>query len=198
MTLTEKNRLAQELHDGIAQDLVGVGYSLDLILSDLTTQIETRTAVRKVRLDVTELLEKVRIEIHDLRQIDESSFESRLLITVENICDEVSVDLVLPELPLDLSDEVSFQVLRIVRELLRNVIKHADATRVFFSLGTDLEEGSIVIRDNGCAAPTYGARSFGLAGSQGRAQSIGGSLNWKLEANGSTAMLRFPLQLKSS
>jgi NarL family two-component system sensor histidine kinase LiaS len=66
--LTDPARLARELHDGIAQDLVGVGYSLDLLLANPETSIESRAQLRALRFTVTDLIDKVRREIYFLRQ----------------------------------------------------------------------------------------------------------------------------------
>lgn len=198
MSLTERNRLAQELHDGIAQELVGVSYSLDLILSDSSTLLETRTALRKVRLDVIELLDQIRTEIHDLHQIIEASFQDQLRSTAENICSGLTLEFVATQTPLELNDEVSYQVIRIVRELLRNIIKHADANKVVLTLTADLETALIVIRDDGRTAPTYVPGSFGLTGSESRAQAIGGSLIWQPDTSGSAATLQFPRLQKLS
>lgn len=197
MSLAERSRLAQELHDGIAQDLVGVSYSLDLLLSDASTPLETRIAVRKVRLDVIELLDKIRTEIHDLHQINEASFQDQLRTTTENICSGLALDFVETATPLETSDEVSYQVIRIVRELLRNIIKHAEATKIVLTISADSETALIVIHDDGQRSPAHSSGSFGLTGSAGRAHAIGGTLIWKPDASGSTATLRFPRLQKS-
>jgi NarL family two-component system sensor histidine kinase LiaS len=44
--------LAQELHDGIAQDLVGLGFSIDSLIST-TEVLETKDSLRKVRFAIT-------------------------------------------------------------------------------------------------------------------------------------------------
>ena len=51
--------LAQELHDGIAQDLVGLGFSIDSLISR-TEDLETKDSLRKVRFAITALIDKVR------------------------------------------------------------------------------------------------------------------------------------------
>jgi len=58
--------LAQELHDGIAQDLVGLGFSIDNAISH-SKDPETRKELRAIRFAISEQTEKVRVEIHRLR-----------------------------------------------------------------------------------------------------------------------------------
>ena len=66
MSLTQRVKLAQELHDGIAQDLVGLGYGLDSLLFQEDDEVK-RAALRSVRFDINTLIEKVRSEILELR-----------------------------------------------------------------------------------------------------------------------------------
>jgi signal transduction histidine kinase len=66
VSLTQRVKLAQELHDGIAQDLVGLGYGLDALLFQETDETK-RAGLRSVRFDVNALIEKVRSEIFELR-----------------------------------------------------------------------------------------------------------------------------------
>ena len=61
------NQIARQIHDGIAQDLVALGYSLDLSLAAPELPITTRAELRTLRFEVTELIEKVRREILNLR-----------------------------------------------------------------------------------------------------------------------------------
>jgi len=60
--------LAQELHDGIAQDLVGLGFSIDNAISH-SKDPETRKELRAIRFAISEQTEKVRVEIHRLRNL---------------------------------------------------------------------------------------------------------------------------------
>jgi signal transduction histidine kinase len=96
--------LAQELHDGIAQDLVGLGFSIDSLIST-TEVLETKDSLRKVRFGITELIDKVRLEIHHLRT------------SSELISDTTEV-------------EMNYELLRVLSEVLRNVSEHAHASNL--------------------------------------------------------------------
>jgi len=52
----ERVSIARELHDGIAQDLVGIGYSLDMLLADSSLQVEMWSKLRTTRLDIDTLI----------------------------------------------------------------------------------------------------------------------------------------------
>jgi signal transduction histidine kinase len=56
----ERLTVARELHDGIAQDLVGISYSLDLLLAETSVDTRARRQIRQTRLEVDSLIAKVR------------------------------------------------------------------------------------------------------------------------------------------
>ena len=98
----ERVTLAQELHDGIAQDLVVLGFSIDRAISQCH-EAELKNSLRQIRFTTTELIEKVRTQMHVLRS------------------SEPLVD------PTGLTDPM-FETLRVVQEILRNIEKHSDAS----------------------------------------------------------------------
>jgi NarL family two-component system sensor histidine kinase LiaS len=98
----ERVALAQELHDGIAQDLVALGFSIDTLVSQ-SQDLEIKSSLRQLRFTITELIEKVRAEIHSLR----TSSESLVSIT---------------------DTDTTFELQRIFLELIRNVQEHSEAS----------------------------------------------------------------------
>jgi len=96
--------LAQELHDGIAQDLVGLGFSIDSLISS-TQDVESKDSLRKVRFAITSLIDKVRLEIHHLRT------------SSDLISDETEIDM-------------NYELLRVLSEVLRNVSEHSHASHL--------------------------------------------------------------------
>jgi signal transduction histidine kinase len=102
----ERVTLAQEIHDGIAQDLVVLGFSIDQAISQCHTP-ELKNSLRHIRFTTTELIEKVRTQMHALRS---------------------SEPLMVP----DGQPDTMFEILRVVQEVLRNIDKHSGAT--FFEI----------------------------------------------------------------
>ena len=99
---TERVALAQELHDGIAQDLVALGFSIDALISQ-SQELAVKSPLRQLRFTVTELIDKVRSEIHVLR----SGSESLASVT---------------------DTDTTFEMQRVFLELIRNVQEHAQAS----------------------------------------------------------------------
>lgn len=108
--------LAQELHDGIAQDLVGLGFSIDNAISN-SADPTTRTELRAVRFAITEIIEKVRIEIHQLRELSPSQ--------------------------IGFTPTYSYELNRVFSEILRNVEQHSNATALSINVADNGIGGAI-------------------------------------------------------
>jgi len=114
--------LAQELHDGIAQDLVGLGYSIDSLIAN-TQDVKSKDSLRTVRFTITELIEKVRQEIHQLRSAPDLLSENT-------------------------QKDLHFELQRVVSEALRNISEHSGASTVTIEIsdngvgGAQKKEGS--------------------------------------------------------
>lgn len=74
----ERLRIARDLHDTLAQSLAGLGYDLDAVIADENLADPTRRQLRKIRLDLSNLLHELRDEILVLRTVGESEIESWL------------------------------------------------------------------------------------------------------------------------
>jgi len=108
VSLTQRVKLAQELHDGIAQDLVGLGYELDALLFQESDEVK-RAGLRSVRFDINTLIEKVRSEILELRA-GQSPYEL-----------------------LESQPEMAYELTRVFNEIISNVTEHSRATRLEIS-----------------------------------------------------------------
>ena len=64
---SERIRIARDLHDGIAQELVALGYSLDKTLTAAVVDPEVKAQLREVRSQLTNLTNELRAEIFFLR-----------------------------------------------------------------------------------------------------------------------------------
>ncbi|CAN2203542.1 HATPase_UhpB-NarQ-NarX-like domain containing protein [Candidatus Nanopelagicaceae bacterium] len=98
----ERVALAQELHDGIAQDLVALGFSIDAIISTAESK-DSKSSLRDLRFTVTDLIEKLRREIHALHNGDE---------LIDSAIDT----------------DVTHELQRIFTEIIRNVQEHSEAS----------------------------------------------------------------------
>ena len=122
----ERVTLAQELHDGIAQDLVVLGFSIDQAISDCHDP-DLKNSLRQIRFTTTVLIEKVRAEMHQLRGAQPIEGTGAGVDTMH-------------------------ETLRIVQEILRNIEKHSGASKVQIMIqddgsgGAGPKEGSFGLR----------------------------------------------------
>ncbi len=152
----ERVTLAQELHDGIAQDLVVLGFSIDQAIS-LCHEAEVKNELRTIRFTVTKLIEKLREQMHQLRSDDPLEDFSA---------------------PVDTMHET----LRVVQEILRNIEKHADATKITINI-TDDGQGGVTLKEN----------SFGIRGLHERVARINGEIHIESTSKGTKIGVTIPL-----
>jgi len=116
----ERVTLAQELHDGIAQDLVVLGFSIDQAIAQCQ-EPELKASLRMIRFTTTALIEKVRTEMHQLRGAQ-------------------------PLLSVPGQVNTMHETLRIVQEILRNIEKHSDAKTLEIAINDD-GNGGVGVKD---------------------------------------------------
>ena len=192
--LTDQGRLARELHDGIAQDLVGVGYSLDLLLADPATSMATRSQLRALRFTVTDLIGKVRKEIYFLRQASTRTLAERIDDAAKEYCEDIELHLSLMEVSLTPESELSYEVLRIAEEILRNVGLHSDAQTVSVSLNQKGGAIELCIADDGIGGARVSDERYGIRGIFDRTSAIGGVVDLKSDTSGTRVCLRIPIE----
>lgn len=181
--LEERDRISKELHDGVIQSIYSVGLSLQGSLSLLrrdpdlaATRIDQSIAeldnvVRDVRSYIFELRPKL-VEEHGIAQAVFGlvrDFEVNTLAhTTLRLDDEACSSM---------SEDQQIHVVQIVREVLSNIARHAQASEV--EVACHLQNDSVVldISDNGAGFdPDSIERGHGLRNMEERARKLGGTL----------------------
>ncbi len=193
----ERQRLAEEVHDGPAQVLTNAIFQVEYIDRMLTDAPEARSEVAFLRSMLRDGLDEVRSFISSLRPpavdvglaraiADQAAeFEARHGINVDVEVERIDDHL-------DPSQKAS--VLRIVQEALRNVKKHAAATRVRICLEGD----QLTIADNGrgfdvMRLASGASRNFGLQFMRERAELLGSQLQIESrQGEGTRILFRLP------
>ena len=190
----ERAHVAEELHEGPAQALANAVFQVDIIDRTLTNDPPAaRDELLRLRGDLERELERMRGFIHQLHPSlrSEDGLESAIDELAERLTaeDGIEVDLQLAA-PADMLDLLrSTAVLRVTQEALRNVRKHAAATRVRLSTFLESSEDGLhgdqwvlEIVDNGRGFVVddvmehASKRHFGLRFMRERAQLIGARL----------------------
>ncbi|HVR88219.1 MAG TPA: GAF domain-containing sensor histidine kinase [Candidatus Limnocylindria bacterium] len=188
ITANERRRIAQEIHDGIAQELTGVVLTLEGCQRALERDPSSvRTNLARAAREARATLAEVRQYMAALRQNEGASLS--VPATLARLIDDVrrQTGLVVeveehgPERRLESSVERG--LMRIVGESLRNVAQHAHAANAKVTLRYGDSDVAVTIEDDGAGfdlestVATASERGrFGLAGMRERAEGLGGSL----------------------
>jgi two-component system, NarL family, sensor histidine kinase LiaS len=146
------NQIARQIHDGIAQDLVALGYSIDQSLGAPELPATTRAELRTLRFAVTDLIEKVRREILNLRNNDPDLNEQAIAICGDRLG---VFELVIP---------LDKALNPIAIELLRNAAEHSGANVINLRTSQDQTFTVIEVSDDGTGGVLMKTDRFGLVG----------------------------------
>ncbi len=188
--LAERNRMAREIHDTLAQSFVGVSVQLELA-SQLLAQSQIPAAhqqLDRTRSYVRDGLAEARRSIWNLRAITaQHSLPTRLTNLIERSNTEhLKAAINIGGTYRSLAPEVEDEVLRIAQEALTNTARHAQATQVSVDLRYHSTRLTLTITDDGRGFETtdnsLAAKGhFGLQGMRERAAQINAQLTVESE-----------------
>ena len=164
---TERARIARELHDGIAQNLAAIGYSLDAEIGRSDTTAESRIALRLIRDEVTSLNATMREEIFNLRKAIEFEPQQELIQALQLLPLDFALEGELTD------DAIGGAHCKVLVELARNAVSHSKAHKITI----DIFSNHITFTSDGETKSTTQHLGFGLQGAVERLTSIG----WELE-----------------
>lgn len=190
----ERERLAREIHDTIAQSLAGVVAQLQAAQGTVGTADVRLRVERATEMARTALVE-ARRSVQDLTPVElaGAGLTDALSTLVETWHEDHGVEaaFVVVGDARPLHSEVEATLLRIAQEALTNVAKHAGASRVGVTLTFDEADVILDVRDDGCGFDTAAPRrssSFGLGVMRDRAERLTGTLTLESAPGAGTAV----------
>jgi signal transduction histidine kinase len=190
LTQPERIKIAQELHDGIAQELVALSYSLDLLLAAADTPAATRVELRNLIFSVSGMIARVREEIFNLRSDNSGSLESSLRTLLADSHSAVELKLELENCKH--TEVIEEQILAISRELLRNSIKHSGASVIEITIQKSQNGSTYSYRDNGKGIDPLTPSGYGTRGIKERCTSIESELTVTSNELGTNYFISIP------
>jgi signal transduction histidine kinase len=157
--------LARDLHDGIAQDLVALGYELDLLLGATESTVESRREIRVLRFKIDDLISKVRREMYALRDLKETSFQEVLKQLIIEICGDMHVTQTISDISIPSSYHSELRAIAI--ELLRNARVHSGASHIEVLLKGVENRTYLEVSDNGVGGAQVNTSHLGSLGRLG-------------------------------
>ncbi|MGA9667154.1 MAG: histidine kinase [Gallionella sp.] len=198
--LAERQSIANEIHDSLAQTLVYTRMRTSLLLESIRTGNELMVA--KYAHDVDEALassqKTVRELITDFRcAMDPAGLLHALNTLTNQFChrNEIKLEYLNRIANLELPLEYEIQVFHIVQEALANIVVHSGATHARLIVDYSGENYVFTIEDNGSGECTFTPVEghYGMMIMRERAQRIGGEI--KVESSrgiGTHVQLQFP------
>ncbi|WP_193104606.1 sensor histidine kinase [Brachybacterium sp. FME24] len=184
-TAAERDRIARELHDTVAQSNLSIHLLLDAADSALDRHDldEARTLVQEARAAAARTGMQTRRFV-DAADPDVPSGAALRTELHRLVADAAKVGRAQVELRDEIEDDelealprsTARAVLRLVESLLANATQHADATRTMVTLGVHGRQVLLDVVDDGRGFVPEQVAGFGLRSARARAASVGGSL----------------------
>ncbi len=183
----ERLRLAQELHDGPLQEIIGVTYQVQE-LEDTTTENAIREQLQAAHTALNQLTRSLRTICGELRPPTLVPFGLEKTIKshagqFQATHPDLTINLDLAHDGQSLSEQVRIVLFRIYQEALNNILRHAQASKVQIRFSQEEERAILEIQDDGTGFELPNrwiklARNghLGLVGSMERAKEVGGNL----------------------
>ena len=190
-------RFARELHDQVAQPLIGLLLEIRELRATRGRQAGVDTELTRIEDSTRQVLRQAREIMIDLRE--SSGLRLSLVEALKN-------ELPIPqgrELRLQVSSRwphhvngwAAFNLLRIIQQAVANAWRHGSAQRVdvVLGVGPDDDEAVVVVIDDGIGIDGQAQYGFGMVGMDERAVILNGRLTARrLEKGGTRVEVRVP------
>lgn len=190
----ERQRMARELHDTLAQGVAGLVLQLEALRAHQAAGHADRAAtiVEQALASARRTLAESRAAIDDLRA-KPIIFAEALRDAAERFTSATGIacEVEIAEQAHIVAHDTANQVLYILNEALTNVARHAQATQVAVVYSACADELELNVRDNGRGFDVrqeVGAGHYGLLGMRERARLVGGTLAIESAAPGGTSV----------
>lgn len=186
LVLSERTRIAREIHDTLAQGFIGISSQLEAVSLVLPNDCGTaRQSLDLARGMARHSITEARRAISDLRGAGAEGYDLvaaiRFGVHVWTAGTGLAISMDVPESEVgrNMPDEFQRHLLRITQEAVTNVVKHASASNVSIRLNHDATTLHLQILDDGDGFQNPDAISpveghFGLIGMRERTERLGG------------------------
>ncbi|GAB4162401.1 MAG: sensor histidine kinase [Candidatus Promineifilaceae bacterium] len=201
--LEERQRLARDIHDTLAQGFTSIVMHLEAADQALPDDLDTlQKHLDRARGTARTSLEQARRVVHALRphSLDQRSLPDAIERTAIRWREETGIPLTMTTTgdPIPLHPDIEVTLLRAAQEALANIRKHAQATDVQLTLSYMDDVVVLDVQDNGVAfagaatSPLSGG--YGLQAMRERAEQCGGSVTLESEpGEGTTVVVSIPI-----
>jgi len=200
--LEERQRLAREIHDTLAQGFTSIVMHLEAAEQGLSDPGTTQKHIDRARSTARSSLEQARRVVRDLRpdSLEKQSLPDAIGRAALQWGEETGIPVSAKATgdPIPLHPNIEVTLLRAAQEALHNIHKHARATEVQLTLSYMGDVVILDVQDDGVgldgAAPSSFSGGYGLQAMRERVEVCGGSLTLESDpGEGTTVVITIPL-----
>lgn len=190
----ERQRVAQDLHDGVNGDLVAIKFQLESMEIDSIRPSDSKHLFRAVEmLDVA--CQQIRNIAHNL--IPPSIKNFGLINAIDQYCKKLdnlhalTIQFIKLGTYIELPQQIELAIYRVIQELLNNLVKHANATEGMVQLSYRSHQIDILVEDNGQGFnldKTY--EGIGLQNIKSRVAYLKATMDYHADSEGSSFFIQ--------
>lgn len=200
--LEERQRLAREIHDTLAQGFTSIVMHLEAAEGALPDPQTTQKYIDRARSTARTSLEEARRVVRDLKpdSLEKHTLPEAIERSAARWADETGIPVIAKATggPIPLHPNIEVTLLRAAQEALHNIHKHAQATEVQLTLSYISDVVILDVQDNGVgldeAEPSSLSGGYGLQAMRERVEACGGTLTLESDpGEGTTVVITIPL-----
>lgn len=178
-TLSERNRIAREIHDNVGHMLSRTILQLGALMVVYKKDEGLYEQLSSVNASLNEAMNNIRESVHDLH--DESiDMKQAVLEATSEIKKNYNL-----RFDYDMTDtvprNVKYAMISIVKEAMSNIVKHSNATDITIMLREHPGFYQLLIEDNGTGSKKSVNPGIGLRNMAERVETLGGSINFRTD-----------------
>ncbi|MDP9956532.1 signal transduction histidine kinase [Epilithonimonas hungarica] len=191
----ERNRLAKELHDGVAGSLVGINLMLEH-----ENDVQKTEKIIEIQKNINNLYEEIREISHDLKTgISEDANLQQLIRSLASSYERIQKFktnfLFFPDnIFSDMDFNFKMDIYRVFQEIFTNKYKHSGARNIDITCTQNSENINIIIEDNGKGFPENYTEGIGLKNIRERLNKYQGEMMMENSKQGSITILNIPMK----
>lgn len=179
-TLSERNRIAREIHDNVGHMLSRCILQLGALMTVHKKEETLYAQLSSVNASLNEAMNNIRESVHDLH--DESvDLKQAVVEATSQMRQNYELQLVYDMSP-QVPRNVKYAMIAIVKEAMANIVKHSNATKVSVMLREHPGFYQLLIEDNGTQIRENKHAGIGLTNMRQRVEALGGNIHFRTDA----------------
>jgi len=188
----ERNRFAQDLHDGLGALLSGIKMYLNMLQKDRAKPDKQEELVSKAKELLGQAAQTAREIAHNIKptELNQFGLSAALIAFIERIkvASNIQINFDASKLNVTLDEDIQFVLYRVVSELINNTLKHAGASSIDITIFAEKNLLRLMYADNGKGFDLDSElkktlRGMGINNVISRIKSINGKINLQSAPN---------------